>query len=181
VLLEAWRQVAPSGAELHFYGQMLAPEGAIADAQRAPGGHGLVFHGSVGPDELRAAYRAASILILPTMCDGFGMVVSEALAHGLPVITTRNAGAADLVTDGASGYILPAGDVEGLARTLQWCLDHPRELARMRVAAWHAAARWTWHHFRRELSAHMRRVFAADPASASAPAGVAITAAGGGA
>jgi glycosyltransferase involved in cell wall biosynthesis len=128
---------------------------------------------------LRRAYRAASILILPTMCDGFGMVVSEALAHGLPVITTRNAGAADLVTDGASGYILPAGDVQGLARTLQWCLDHPRELARMRVAAWHAATRWTWHHFRRELSAHMRRVFGEHPASQPAP--VAVRAIGGGA
>jgi glycosyltransferase involved in cell wall biosynthesis len=178
VLLEAWRLLAPSGVELHFYGQMLAPDGAIADAQRAPGGRGLVFHGSVGPEELRAAYRSASILILPTLCDGFGLVVSEALAQGLPVITTRNAGAADLVTEGRSGFVVPAGDIEALARAMQWCLDHPHDIGEMRVAALQTATRWTWRHFRRVVSAEMRRVFGGDDSRASHCGPAAFAAAG---
>lgn len=51
-------------------------------------------------------YGAADILILPTLYEPFGLVITEAMASGLPVITSRAAGAADLITDGIDGFLM---------------------------------------------------------------------------
>jgi glycosyltransferase involved in cell wall biosynthesis len=147
-LLRAWKQVAQPGVELHLYGTVLLPDQIRRDALLAPGGGSITFHGSIPALELASVYLQSSALVLPTLCDGFGMVVSEALAHGLPVITTQNAGAAALVENGRTGFVVPAADPDALVRALTWCRDHPDELFEMRRAAWASAHRWTWAHFR---------------------------------
>jgi glycosyltransferase involved in cell wall biosynthesis len=151
-LLRAWRRIARPGIELHFYGAMLLPERLKREAEGGPGGATVTFHGSVPVEHLKRAYLESSALVLPTLCDGFGMVVSEALAHGLPVITTNNAGAADAVTHGRTGLVVPAADEEALAEALAWCADHPGELFEMRRPALESAARWTWADYRRTFS-----------------------------
>ena len=144
-LLEAWKRVgARSGGELHFYGAMLLPPAYATDA-----GANVVFHGSTTREELFDAYRRAAVLVFPTLCDGFGAVVTEAMSRGLPVITTPNAGASSFVQEGVNGFITPPGDAAALARTIAWCLDHPRELAPMRREALRAARAWNWDRFRR--------------------------------
>ena len=88
----------------------------------------VVFHGSVPRTTLFNAYEDADVLVFPTLSDGFGMVVAEAMAHGLPVITTDQAGAAVLVT-ADNGLIVPAADPKSLADALRWCLDNRDRLA----------------------------------------------------
>ena len=146
-LLEAWGRLAPSGAELHVYGQNRLPR-SVTDALASSGGRGVRFHGFVPASELRRAYLAASALVLPTLADGFGQVVTDALACGLPVVTTTNAGAADRLVHGESGLIVPPADVDALAAALDWCMSHPSRLAAMRGAALEQARRWTWREFR---------------------------------
>ena len=101
-------------------------------------------------------YREADVLIFPTLCDGFGMVVTEAFSQGLPVITTSRAGAADFVRSGENGIIIPAADADAIARALDWCIKHRAELRAMRHRAIEAAARWQWQDFRRELIGQLR-------------------------
>jgi glycosyltransferase involved in cell wall biosynthesis len=151
-LLRAWRRVAGPGTELHFYGKALLPAAILREAMEAPGGESITFHGSIPAADLPAVYQAASVLVLPTLCDGFGMVVSEALANGLPAITTRNAGAADAIDDGRSGFVIPPADEDALADRLQWCVAHPAELFEMRHAALAASGRWTWTDFRHQFA-----------------------------
>jgi glycosyltransferase involved in cell wall biosynthesis len=91
------------------------------------------------------------VLVLPSLLDGFGMVVSEALAHGLPVITTRNTGAADLIEPGINGWVIDAGNVEALAERLEHCIARPAELEAMREAAELSAARRPWSVYRSEI------------------------------
>jgi glycosyltransferase involved in cell wall biosynthesis len=98
------------------------------------------------------AYQAADVLVFPSLSDGFGMVVTEAMAHGLPVVTTDQAGAADLVTPD-NGLVVPAADPVALARALQWCLDNRGRLHAMRFHALETARRRQWHHFRRDFIA----------------------------
>jgi glycosyltransferase involved in cell wall biosynthesis len=150
-LLRAWRLARPPG-ELHFYGEMRLPERLWKDALLGEGGDSIVFHGSVPYHELTRAYLESSTLVLPTLCDGFGLVVSEALAHGLPVITTRNAGAAAALEHGRTGFVLSPADPEALAAVITWCTDHPEDLFAMRRAALAASARWTWADFRRSFA-----------------------------
>ncbi|NOT55741.1 MAG: glycosyltransferase family 4 protein [Deltaproteobacteria bacterium] len=148
-LFQAWRALGPTvAAELHCYGAVLLPRRALP----LPGER-VVFHGSLPRAAVFAAYQRAAVLVFPTLYDGFGSVVAEALAHGLPVITTRNAGAAELITEGINGFLVPAGDPQALSERLAWCVEHPRELLAMRHAALATARQWTWTHFRVALRA----------------------------
>jgi glycosyltransferase involved in cell wall biosynthesis len=150
-LLNAWRRVARPGVELHFFGKRLLPVEIVERAKAAAGGDSIVVHGSVPGPELAHAYMRSSILVLPTLCDGFGQVISDALGHGLPVITTSNAGAADLVQHGTSGFVVPPADEHALVDAMTWCADHPGELFAMRHAALTRAAKWTWLEFRQRF------------------------------
>jgi UDP-glucose:(heptosyl)LPS alpha-1,3-glucosyltransferase len=79
-------------------------------------------------------YAAADFFVLPTRHDPCSLVVLEALAMGVPVISTRQNGASEIMEDGVHGYVLEsADDVEGLAGTMR-NLGHPQRRARMREA-----------------------------------------------
>jgi glycosyltransferase involved in cell wall biosynthesis len=166
VLLEAWKRLNPNrSAELHIYG-------ALTVSQRffRPTPPNVVFHGPVTSWEIRSAYQQGDVLVFPTLCDGFGMVVGEAFSSGLPVITTPNAGAADLIRHGDNGFLVPPRDAEQLAERLEWCLDHPEQLRAMGSAARQTALGWSWRDFRRVFRADLtERLDLASPAlSASA-------------
>jgi UDP-glucose:(heptosyl)LPS alpha-1,3-glucosyltransferase len=82
----------------------------------------VIFTGSL-PD-VRALYRSAQMLVLPTRRDPCSLVVLEALAMGLPVITTRCNGASEIMTDGVHGYILDQPDhVADLAARMRTILQ----------------------------------------------------------
>jgi glycosyltransferase involved in cell wall biosynthesis len=117
------------------------------------------LNGSIPQAELFQRYRAADLLIFPTLCDGFGMVIPEAFANGVPVITTDRAGAAELVRPGANGLIVPAGDAAALADALEWGLSHKAELAGMRSAALETARQRPWSAYRRELAGIVAQAF----------------------
>ena len=146
-LLDAWKRLQPGAkARLDVFGAMELPSSlhqGLLDS--------VEFSGTVPRSELYALYRSADVLVFPTLCDGFGMVVTEAFAHGLPVITTNRAGAADLVRHGVNGLIIPAGDVQALTAALDWCITHRKELKAMRQAALETAASWQWSDYRRVL------------------------------
>lgn len=145
-LLEAWRLLnARSAAVLEIYGQLMLPERFLASHTE-----GIAFHGSVPRPVLFKAYEAADVLIFPTLSDGFGMVVAEGMAHGLPVITTDQAGAADLVTPD-NGLLVPSADSKALADAIRWCLDNRFRLHEMRFHALETARRRQWVDFRQDL------------------------------
>ena len=146
-LLDAWRALSPRGAELHFYGEVLLPRSYLANP---PGG--TIFHGSIPHGELLDRLAGVSALVLPTLCDGYGMVVNEALSRGCPAITTTNAGAADVIREGEQGFVVPPASAEALADRLEWCLSHPDELHAMRPRALETARTWTWADYRRAVA-----------------------------
>ena len=147
LLLAAWRALGvKAGAKLSLAGSWLLPREMRAELPA-----GVELLGGLPRAELYERYRRASVLVLPSLLDGFGMVVTEALAHGLPVITTRNVGAADLIDEGRNGWVIPAGDVTALAERLQRCIEHPNELHAMRELAERSAAQRPWAVYRREL------------------------------
>ncbi|UBF28984.1 glycosyltransferase family 4 protein [Kovacikia minuta CCNUW1] len=146
-LLQAWKQLQPhSSARLNVYGAMGLPASLLKDVPDS-----VQVSGTVPRSELYKLYHQADVLVFPTLCDGFGMVVTEAFAQGLPVITTDRAGAADLVRHGDNGLIIPAGDADALADALVWCLSHRQELKAMRQAALETAAKWQWSDYRQAL------------------------------
>jgi glycosyltransferase involved in cell wall biosynthesis len=90
-------------------------------------------------------YAAADLYVSPSREDSFGLPVAEAMACGLPVITSMNAGVANMIRDGMDGFILrQSDDFHGLARMLQQL--HADEVLRGNAgaAAAKAALQWTW-------------------------------------
>jgi glycosyltransferase involved in cell wall biosynthesis len=66
-------------------------------------------------------FQTSDIFVFPSIEDGFAIVVAEAMACGLPVITTRNTGASDLIQPGVNGEIVPIRDPEAIAEAvLKW-------------------------------------------------------------
>jgi len=70
-------------------------------------------------DDIGAIYPLFDIFVLPSVLEGFGLVWAEAMARGIPVITTRIAPMTEFITDGANGLLFEADDVEALAGCLR--------------------------------------------------------------
>lgn len=130
LLAEAWRGWKGRGdTELDVYGSVSLPEGVkIRDLE------GVKWHGPVARERVLEAFRQADLLVFPTLCDGFGLVVAEALSQGLPVVTTRQAGAADLIREGENGFLVEAGSAEALRAKLEEILGQRQALGKMRAA-----------------------------------------------
>ena len=147
-LLEAWK-LLPRGhqLELDIYGAWALPDRFRSDLPPS-----IRFHGSIPQSELFQRYREADMLVFPTLCDGFGMVVTEGFAKGLPVITTDRAGAADLVRQEENGLIVAAGNAASLASALDWCQVNRTSVRAMRAAALETARRRPWSVYSDELA-----------------------------
>lgn len=88
--------------------------------------------------------RQHDVLLLPSLFEGFALVISEALSQGLPVIATANSGATEAVRDGVEGFIVPIRSSQAIAERLQQLANSPDELAAMRHACLRRAAELSW-------------------------------------
>ena len=148
-LLEAWRKLgAPADAELWLIGAMALPPESIADL---PGK--VVIRPSMPRPELFELYRRAGVLVFPSLCEGFGQVITEAMSQGLPVITTAHTAGPDFIEHGCNGFLVPVRDSERLTETMQWCLDHSDAMQEISRAAMERTARWQWSDYRAHLGA----------------------------
>lgn len=95
-------------------------------------------------DELHTCYRRHAVLLLPSRYEGFGLVVLEALASGLPVVATRTGGAADLIADGANGYLVEPNDPIALAQAWLAAVGDAARWVRLADAARATARPYTW-------------------------------------
>jgi glycosyltransferase involved in cell wall biosynthesis len=89
--------------------------------------------------------RAATFCVCPSRYEPFSLVVLEALASGLPVVTARSVGAASLVASDCGFVLDDPEDTEGLIRVFQYLLDHPDERRQMGQAGRAVAERNTFH------------------------------------
>ena len=91
------------------------------------------FIGCVPKVDISKYYYQADVFILPTLSDGFAITQLEAMAHGLPVVTTPNCGS--VVTDGVDGYITPIRDSDAIADALLKIVNDREKLRAMSEAA----------------------------------------------
>ncbi len=104
----------------------------------------ITLAGTVGDEELARAYDGADLFVMPSLFEGYGMVLTEALARGLPILCTTGGAAAE-TAPGDAALKVPAGDASALAKALRRLIDAPDERSRMADAAWASAAglpRW---------------------------------------
>jgi len=135
-LAAAAQLLAASG---HFYEFRVA--GLVNERVRKhPATRSLVFLGHLSREQLDEEYRLADVFVLPTLAEGSPAVVHEALAAGVPVVTTRSAGS--VVTDGLEGFIVPERDSFALAAAIEKIVFDRSLRSAMSEAARATAARF---------------------------------------
>jgi glycosyltransferase involved in cell wall biosynthesis len=144
-LLDAWARLTPKGWCLKLAGPN--EDGHLAEVMGLARRLGIVesveYVGEVDGAEKAKLYAEANLFVLPTFSENFGVVVTEALAHGLPVITTRGAPWADLETYGC-GWWIDIG-VEPLVRALSKAVELGDDERRaMGVRAREYVRRYNW-------------------------------------
>lgn len=112
---------------------------------------------NVSAAELVRAYQQANLFVFPSLAEGFGHVLLEAMACGLPVLSTTRTAAVDLV-QGAEGFVVEPGDPQALAERIEWALLHRNQLTEMGAAARLRAEQCNWAHFRTLLTQAVRSV-----------------------
>jgi glycosyltransferase involved in cell wall biosynthesis len=106
---------------------------------------------SVPHHEMLAEMSRQDVLVFPSLFEGFGLVILEAMAQGVPVITTEATAGPEVITEGEDGFIVPIRDAAAIAAHLDR-LSSDRELLRAMSEAAHAkAARLGWEHYREGL------------------------------
>ncbi|MBB3119613.1 glycosyltransferase family 4 protein [Pseudoduganella violacea] len=131
-LLEAAAQLvaAQPDLQLRLGGDGELPAVAARAAQLGLAEH-LRLLGWVSGVDKQAQLEQASVFTLPSYNEGLPMSVLEAMAAGLPVVTTPVGGIPDAVTDGVEGFLVPPGDVAALAMRLQQLLNDTQLAQRM--------------------------------------------------
>jgi glycosyltransferase involved in cell wall biosynthesis len=122
-----------------------ATVGALAAQIQATGLRDrITLAGAASDEELARAYDAADLFVMPSLFEGYGMVLTEALARGLPILCTTGGAAAETAPDAAAVKV-PPGNAPALAKALQHLIDEPGARLRMAEAAWASVAtlpRW---------------------------------------
>src|SRR5207237_2858418 len=141
-LLEAWEKAALREAELELVGAW-----QLSESKRSMLPHNISWRPPCSPEALRERYRAADVFVFPSFFEGFGLVLLEAMACGLPAIASEATAGPD-VLDGSCGQIIPTGNIEALIESLRWFGKNREKVAGMSAAARSRAEQFTWENYR---------------------------------
>jgi glycosyltransferase involved in cell wall biosynthesis len=143
ILIDALAGLRDRPWRLDCVGSLTRDAAAAHALRQAIARHGLVervwLHGEVSEARLAAHYAQADAFVLASFHEGYGMVLSEALAHGLPIVSTRAGAIPDTVPAGA-GLLVPPGDAAALRVALARLMDEPALRASLAAGAQAARA-----------------------------------------
>jgi len=134
ILIEACRKLNTAGRNFHLTIVGSGPD--AADLKAATRDYGLEnrieFTGALNQDEVQMCYAKADVFVLPSFAEGIPVVLMEAMASGLPCVTTRITGIPELIRDGEDGLLVMPSDVDELVSAVTRLIDDPE--LRMRLS-----------------------------------------------
>ncbi len=158
LLLDAWARARPQ-AQLVLAGAEDARYPYPRERARSLGlERDVAFLGSVNEEDLPALYSGAALFVFPSLYEGFGLPVLEAMACGSPVLSSDAASLPEVV--GEAGVLLPPGDLDGWSQALADLLSRPEELQAMRQRSLARAKTFSWSRAARETLSVYREVLA---------------------
>lgn len=149
-LVEAFSQTPPEW-ELHLAGSLgYGSDEVLAAIERSPHRERIRTPGYLSPAALEVAYREASIFAFPSLDEGFGIPVLEAMAHGLPVVTSNRSALPEAA--GGAAWLVDPEDTGALGAALRQLCEDPalraqwqaRGLVRAAGCSWQQAVDATW-------------------------------------
>jgi glycosyltransferase involved in cell wall biosynthesis len=107
--------------------------------------------------EVLALMREQDVLVFPSLFEGFGLVITEAMSQGTPVITTERTAGPDLIEHGYNGWLVEAGSTPALQQAIEELLQNPELVAKAGQAAMETARKRPWKIYGQELAAALLR------------------------
>jgi glycosyltransferase involved in cell wall biosynthesis len=104
-------------------------------------------------------YKQASIFVMPSLCEPFGLVFLEAMAYKLPCIGTTIDAMPEIIEDGKTGYLVPANDIDSLTEKIITLLGNPAKLKTMGIEAYNGAKEnFSWNMVGEKIDSGLRNV-----------------------
>jgi len=153
-LLEAWRKLNLSKAELVLRADFSPVDRKIFKKYL----HNPTIKIVPFIKNLNELYTNCSILVQPSIDEGFGMPVIEAMGNGLPVIVTENVGAKDFVVDGKNGFIVPIRNVDALCEKILFFYKNEKKTKEMGNLARERVREYTWDRYGENVVKHYERM-----------------------
>jgi len=113
----------------------------------------IEVRGGLSDAGLAADMKQCDLVALPSIAEGFGLVILEAMACGVPVLCTTSTGGADFIQHRENGLLIEPGSAAAIERELAWALSHRADLFQMGQAARREAEKHTWAEYRRKFFA----------------------------
>lgn len=107
---------------------------------------------SLSYDKVLACMREHDVFVFPSLFEGFGMVITEAMSQGVPVITTDRTAGPDVIEDGVDGWIVPAGSSKAIKEVVCNILEKPELLEQFGLAAQTKAKNRPWSVYGQEMA-----------------------------
>jgi glycosyltransferase involved in cell wall biosynthesis len=142
LLIEAWSKAELRDAELALVGPWI-----LADSKRKSLPPGIRWFPTCSSQMLRDRYRESDVFVFPSFAEGFGLVLLEAMACGLPAIASEASIGPEVITANC-GFVTPSGDLDRLVQLLRWFDRHRDELPAMSRSARAQTERYTWSNYR---------------------------------
>lgn len=146
-LLEAWKRAELRDARLRFIGRLSLPPTFL---NRYAGTYEHVPY--LPKNRLTAEYHAADVLVFPSLADGFGLVIQEAMCCGTPVIATPCSGGPECLRADSGGWIIPEANIDALIETLRKVARDRDATYKIGLAGRRRAESYTWHESGRALA-----------------------------
>jgi starch synthase len=123
-LLQAWDKanLPIRGTKLKIVGTL--QKDFLSIQAKLPKNGNVEFIGGVDRNTLKNLYQGASAFVIPSIEEGLAMVISEAMASGLPVIASTHSGGAERIVHGKTGFLYNPYNVDELARLITWCYEN---------------------------------------------------------
>lgn len=143
-LFEAIAQLPKGSTELVLCGRGFVDHNLLKEYSSS----NTIVQLNLDNSSLVAEMHKADVFVLPSLSEGFGHVILEAMATGLPIIATDHTSAPDLITEGKEGWVIPIRDTNAIVERLNWCIENKNLLFNMGIQAAATAKQFTWERFR---------------------------------
>jgi len=150
-LFEAMKMVSSKNVELVVMGSLLRPLSWYRDRLAD-----FTYEPPRPHSEVLRLMQSCHVFVLPSIVEGRALVQQEAMACGLPVIATRNAGADDVIVDGEAGFLVPIRSPAAIAEKINWCAENRSLIDGMGIAAMKRASEFTWRAYGDSIVAAVR-------------------------
>ncbi len=148
LLLDVWAEHFSNRDDLELY---IVGKFDLPTVYKKNTSTNITFIDSIPRNQLLENFCDADVLLLPTLADGFGMVITEAMSRGLCVMCTENSAGPDIIIHEKNGLVFKANNKEALFNTLNTWSFKKNEILAMGVEAKNTASKYNWAEFRKAL------------------------------